>query len=117
MEFDEFLADLVFGRVGVDLVDDNLVGRFDCLERETLLGKEAALIGGAEADAEGDSSLTGEIGGSAELVSDDGEEGVVGAACAGDEGVRMGIEKVGVAGGEGGEVASVGDGDGDSEGV
>ena len=57
MEFDEFLTDMVFGRVSVDLVNDDIVGRFDRLKSETLLEEEAALIGGAEADAEEISDL------------------------------------------------------------
>ena len=48
---------MVFGRVSVDLVDDDIVGRFDRLKSETLLEEEAALIGGAEADAEEISDL------------------------------------------------------------
>ena len=57
MEFDEFLTDMVFGRVSVDFVDDDIVGRFDRLKSETLLEEEATLIGGAEADAEEISDL------------------------------------------------------------
>ena len=49
------------------------------------------------------------------MVPDDGEEVVVNASGAGDEGVGVGVAEVGVVGGEGGKVASVGGGDGDIE--
>ena len=61
MEFDKFLRDVVEGRVGVDLIDDDILRGFEDAEGEALLEEESALIGGANADGKEIADLSGKV--------------------------------------------------------